>query len=564
MQMPVTSKLFLHLLGMTATLTSNKLQSDDKKALWLTLVMFGVYVGYSFFSKGLYQHDEIGHYLGMREFWTNPNVVLGNSAKTGYKLVYVIPALLGNKFLVFFNSAIAAFTCYLVYKIAQALGSKFALLAFFMMALQPYWIQLSFRNYADTFSGFVLAATLFFHFRKNYVTASLLLSFAGIVRQEFLLLIPIYGVWHALNKRWICFFLLGVFPLFNNIWGFLAYGEPFYLLTSSAKTAAKYADEYPRQGFDHYFKMGIIIWGAAQSFLLVLFLFQFISKKTNGFKQDEFAKEYPQTKEKANSILFLSVPFLIYFFIHCIFNWESLKLGTATGGNLRYMTAIAPVVALLGVYALDQFKYIHKKTFIWIGIIVYLLSIILFMSWHHNNIRLQTEVNKQTGEEPIHDYLPFLFSMASVICLFMIPKQKTLIVAFTVIALLFDVLAVRPFKQTPEDLTMEKITNSLIAKQYTKQNRVIFVNHILFKYFYDKKEHDIYKNQRFIDSLTLETVPVGSIMVWESHYGYRPKLNPNAVTANYFARRPQQYTLLQNNISSDNRFQVVVFEKTGE
>src|SRR5579872_3025287 len=111
---------------MSKSLTASKFSPDDKNALWLTLAVFICYVGYSFFSAGFYQHDEIGHYFNMREFWNNPNVILGNSAKTGYKLVYVIPALLGNKFLVFFNSAITAFTCFLVYKIAQTIGSKFA------------------------------------------------------------------------------------------------------------------------------------------------------------------------------------------------------------------------------------------------------------------------------------------------------------------------------------------------------------------------------------------------------------------------------------------------------
>lgn len=545
----------------TAAIPNN---SDDKKALWLTFVVFLIYVAYSFVSKGLYQHDEIGHYLSMRDFWSNPNVILGNSAKTGYKLIYVIPALLGNKFLVYFNAALAALTCFLTYKIALKLGSKFAWLAFFMIALQPFWIQLSFRNYADTFSGFVLATTLFFHYNKKYVFASLLLSFAGIVRQEFLLLIPIYGIWHAMNKRWVCFFLLGLFPLFNNVWGYFVYGEPLYLLTSSAKTAAKYADEWPRQGFDHYFKMSGVIWGAAQCFLLVVFFLQFLAKRANGFKQEEFSRDYPETKDKSNSILFISAPFVIYFLLHCIFNWESLKIGAATGGNLRYMTAVAPLVALLAAYANDQYKYVTKRTLIWVGSTIYLLIVVIFFSYHHNNVRLITEVNQQTGEIPEHDYSSVLFSIATAVCLLMIPKQKNLTVAFAVIAGLYALLTVRPFKQTAEDVTMERVTNSLIAKKYMEQNRTIFVNHILFKYFYDKKAHDVYKNQRFIDSLTLEDVPKGSIIVWESHYGYRPKLNPNAVTPDYFVRRPAQYTLLQNQISSDNRFQVIVFEKTGQ
>ncbi|HEX7415255.1 MAG TPA: hypothetical protein VF411_14515, partial [Bacteroidia bacterium] len=62
---------------MTVNISAIKFSSDDKKALWLTLVVFLCYVAYSFLAKGFYQHDEIGHYFNMREFWNNPNVILG-------------------------------------------------------------------------------------------------------------------------------------------------------------------------------------------------------------------------------------------------------------------------------------------------------------------------------------------------------------------------------------------------------------------------------------------------------------------------------------------------------
>ncbi|MEO8760368.1 MAG: hypothetical protein ABI388_04440, partial [Bacteroidia bacterium] len=438
---------------MTANAPSIKFSPDDKKALWLTLVVFLCYVAYSFLATGFYQHDEIGHYFNMRDFWNNPNIILGNSAKTGYKLIYVIPSLLGNKFLVYFNAAFAAFACFITYKVAQRIGSKFAWLAFFMLALQPYWIQLSFRNYADMFSGFILLVALYFHTEKKYVASSLILSFAGIIRQEFLLLIPIYGIWQALNKRWICFFLLGTFPLLNNIWGFFVTGEPLYLITSSSKTAARYADEWPRQGFDHYFKMGITIWGVVQYFLLAMYVFLFVSKRTKIFNQNEYVKEFPQQKEKANSLLFISIPVLIYFLIHCIFNWESFKIGAATGGNLRYMTAIAPLVALLCAVVCDSYKYVSKKPLLYIGAIIYVILVAVFVCYPNNNVRLLSEVNPQTGEEPIHDYVPLFFTIISAICLFIITKQKQLTIAFTLIALLFGLFTIRPFKQSPEDIT---------------------------------------------------------------------------------------------------------------
>jgi hypothetical protein len=338
-------------------------------------------------------------------------------------------------------------------------------------------------------------------------------------------------------------------------------GEPLYLLTSSSKTAARYADEYPRQGFDHYFKMGLTIWGAVQYFLLFMYVLLFFAKRAKLFNEDAYHKEYPQQKETAHSLLFISLPVLIYFLIHCIFNWKDMQIGAATGGNLRYMTAISPMVALLCGIACDKYKYLSKKTMVYVGAAIYIVIVTIFLCYPNNNVRLLDEINPQTGEEPKHDYVPLLFTLASAASFLIISKPKQLTTAFAVIALLFVVFAVRPFKASPEDVAMETITNSIIAKGYTDKGTPIYCTHILFKYFYDKKKHGIYDKQVYADSLSLQTAPAGSLVIWESHYGYRPKLNKNTVNADYFQRRPKQYTLLQNRISTDQRFQVLVFEK---
>jgi hypothetical protein len=209
----------------------------------------------------------------------------------------------------------------------------------------------------------------------------------------------------------------------------------------------------------------------------------------------------------------------------------------------------------------DKYKYLNKKTILYAGVTIYLIAVTVFLCYPNNNVRLLNEINPQTGAEPAHDYIPLLFTLSAAACLFIISKQKQLTTAFTIIALLCVLFSVRPFKATPEDTVMETITNSIIAKGFTDKQTPIYTNHILFKYFYDKKKHNVYTKQVYSDSLSLQTAPVGSIVLWESHYGYRPKLNKNTVTADYFQRRPQQYTLLQSRISTDQRFQALVFEK---
>lgn len=175
------------------------------------------------------------------------------------------------------------------------------------------------------------------------------------------------------------------------------------------------------------------------------------------------------------------------------------------------------------------------------------------MTYQNNNIRF-TEVR---------DYVPLLFTLFFIFILFLVTKPKQQSTAYLILALLFALFSVRPFKLSPEDITMEKVTNSMINKHYAEE-RPLLVNHALFRYFYDKKKKGVYEKQQFLDSLTVEKAEVGTIILWESHYGYRPKLNPNAINLDYFGRRPAQYKLLSNNISTDQRFQAVVFEKTAK
>ena len=46
----------------------------------LTVALAVVYFVLSRLSDGFYQHDEVAHFISMRQFWHDPNVALGNWA----------------------------------------------------------------------------------------------------------------------------------------------------------------------------------------------------------------------------------------------------------------------------------------------------------------------------------------------------------------------------------------------------------------------------------------------------------------------------------------------------
>ena len=69
---------------------------QNEKLLYLFLIIHFVSLyAFSFYSDGFYQGEEGAHYINMKMFWENPSVILGNWAKTGWKLLYIFPVLLG-------------------------------------------------------------------------------------------------------------------------------------------------------------------------------------------------------------------------------------------------------------------------------------------------------------------------------------------------------------------------------------------------------------------------------------------------------------------------------------
>ena len=113
-----------------------------------TLGVAAIYYLYSGRSEGFYQHDEAAHFLNMLDFWRQPSLILDNWAKPGYKIIFVLPALLGHRAAIMLQCVIAASACYLSARLADILGSPRPALSFLLLAFQPLWLQLSFCSYS--------------------------------------------------------------------------------------------------------------------------------------------------------------------------------------------------------------------------------------------------------------------------------------------------------------------------------------------------------------------------------------------------------------------------------
>ena len=500
--------------------------------LWGVVGLFTLaYFIFSFFSDGFYQHDEAAHFISMRRFWIDPNTALGNWAKPGYKLIYALPSLLGSDFVTFTNCLFGGLTIYFSYKIADELDLRIPALTIPLLALQPFWIQLVFRNYSEIISALLLVIAVWFQVRKKPILAALVLSYLTMIRQEFYLLIVIYGVYLLIQKEWVPFLLLGVGPIANNLWGWAATGDWMYILSSVLDTGSRYSSAYPRKGFDHYFLMSVVIFGPVVVSGLVY---------TVGLYAKKLAKPN----------WFVATPFLFFFGIHVLFNTQFLDIGAATGGNLRYMLVIAPLGAIIANQGLEQWRHLKSDTLLKVvmGLLVALVGI--YMTYDHNNINFVQQRN----------WVPLIAVAAVVALMLLVSDAKWLTSGLIAVLLIFLPLRVQPFERSVEDRTVAQVAEW--AKETNAMQRPILSSHTMFVYFMGRTREEYPRGNLKITKQSVAEAPKGTLIFWDSHYSYRPNLREGTLNYTYFTERPDQFRLIRQFMSPNKRFGILVFEKT--
>ena len=511
-------------------------QQRERRILVLTLFLTLFYYAYSFLSDGFYQHDEAAHFLSMQHFWHEPNSALSNWAKPGYKLLFALPALLGPTAVLLFNCLIAALCCYLAYKVADLAGCREPFYALVLLAFQPFWLQLSFRNYAEPVTALLLLLALYLHYKDRTLFAALALSYITMIRQEFYPIVLLYGLYLLYKKQLLPALALLVFPTANHVWGWIATGDPLYLLHHIVGFGEKLQGAYPRQGFDHYFVMSLTIFGAMALVLFLVYLAQTVLRQQRIH-------------------LFILIPLAVYFLAHCVFNLEAIKIGPSTGGNLRYMIVIAPLMAVLGALAADRVPDMSKasRRKLFYMLTPFMLAAAVFLKYKHNNVGLLDEI----------DYIPVLLTLLVVLSVYL-PLRKEHFLAFVLVgSVLFTLLTVKPLERSDEDIAMEKVVEW--ARDQTLHELPVLANHSLFYYFYGMSRYDFPEGATTITRQSIESARAGTVILWDSHYSNRPMLNPDHVHHTYFTERPEQFKQVLPPITTGSRgFLLLVFQKIAE
>lgn len=528
----------------------------NSKVLWgLTILLTIVYFVASTFSDGFYMHDEPMFYMYAKDLLKNPAEGLLGFQKIGYTLFLVLPSLLGFSFVKLVSSLLSAVTVTYSYKIIQKLGGKNSFLIFFLLGLQPLWFMLAFRDFSEYLVAFLLVMTVWNHLNKKYIFAALLLSYAALTRMEYHVLLGGYFIILVAKKQWLPALCTGALTVLHNIVGFIITEEPLYLMNRLIEYSSGHNDAYPKRGFDYYFVMSNVVYGSVS---IVLF-FNYIGASI---------------LKKKKPIWILLVPVIFIFLLYCVFNHQTWGIGVG-GGNLRYVLPIAPFMCILGVLSIDEIMDFKKRYMLLIFLVPVALLIGVYQTFDHNFMAMMDGmVNGEFFEDKVVKvWIPLIIAMVAIgMVLFPLKKQHYLI-GIPALTIILAITSVRTFNLNPEDLTMKKAGKwyaRYLEKNKTNPNALftedsrVACSHILFYHFTDRTTNDF--NKKPIIDFTIEdtdSMKIGDLVVWESHYGYRPKLRPTSQPFDYYDKN-QNFEKIQYYQSKDNRFLIAFFRKIRE
>lgn len=504
--------------------------------LIMLLILTAIHFAYSYLSTGMLQGEEGVQYMNMKAFWDNPNVILGNWAKPGWKIFYVIPALGGFKFLMLYNSFISALCGVLAYSIAKLRGVKYPLVATVLLLSQFLWMEIAFRNYSEMITALFLISAVYFHYKEKFILAGLFLSYCLIVRQEMIPIVGLYFIYLLVKKKWLGIIALGVFPFLINFWGWMVKGDPLYLLNEALAASQKFRDMYPRQGFEHYFKVATPIFGV----LCVLGLLAYIGLVILRKRKIDY---------------FIFVPAILFFLFHSIFQWQSVKIGTSTGGNWRYLLVISPLIAVLASIGWTKMQEAKNKLPFIFLLLIYLVSSVKYLAFNHNYVLFKPD----QGENMI---LPIVACIG--VAFFFIPKSKNLLLGgIFVLSTAFNFAYLKPIQidVNGEDYAVREFVNGW-AKDNKIDEQPIYATNQMINFYWDRNPSD-FKNGYFnISKENVEAAPVGSYMIWDAHYtNQRFQLNYD-----YFTKKSDQYKLVNqtyvlNKRNNQKATLLLVFQK---
>lgn len=318
----------------------------------ILLVLVVSYTVLALISIGTYgEADDIGHYRWSRYAFQFPEFFLYHWGKPFFTALSSPFAQFGYKGIRIFNVLVGTLAAYFTYRTALVLKFKYPVVAIFLVISSPLYTVLMLSGMTEILGSLVLILSIFLFFKNRYIWSALLLSFMPFVRNEAIVILPLFFIALIWIKQWKAIpFLAFGFVFYNIVGGF--YYNDFLWVVNEMPYSGEANAIYGSGELLHYVKASKYTLGLVTALLMVLGGLLWIL--------DPFLKPKRVKREWILTMLVVYMPFVVYLAAHSYVWWK----GTGNSvGMIRVMVAVVPSAALLGMFAygrLIELLPIHK------------------------------------------------------------------------------------------------------------------------------------------------------------------------------------------------------------
>jgi hypothetical protein len=221
-------------------------------------------------------------------------------------------------------------------------------------------------------------------------------------------------------------------------------------------------------------------------------------------------------------------------------------------GNWRYLLHISPITALFAAVGLNNLSLRKFRNTNYLITGSFAVLVFLFLSKKTDGFVLL--------ESPDYTQIAFVIvflALSAVLWNRSRTKYTSTLGAALIIAAAAHLYFVEPKKLSPENIAVRQTAEFIDAIPELKEREKL-TNHP-FIFFYSKLYKDNINSFKKLDMKNLTLAPSGAVVIWESHYGYRPEFLNDVQLG--LLQDTLNYKLIKQFISSDKRFGSFVFEK---
>ncbi len=198
----------------------------------LTAILFFVCLLIIFLTQTSYGGgDSIQHYNMAHWGWKYPWLLFDHWGKPAFTILISPFAQLGINGARSFSLLLGFGTAIIMWKIAQILKFRNSELSMFLVLFTPVYFILMFTPLTEVSFSFFLALSILLFFKRKYYLSALVLSFLPLIRNEGIVLFPLFILAFSLKRKMLTIPLLTVGFWLISLLGFSYYDDFWWLIT---------------------------------------------------------------------------------------------------------------------------------------------------------------------------------------------------------------------------------------------------------------------------------------------------------------------------------------------